>query len=155
MVTKINKTIYRGNDEILTWKLDGNYTNKTYTIIAKASKDFKDDRLIEVDVNTLFDTMQTIFVAEINGELTQNLSYKKIYYDIIDNNQNAIITGELKIDFDVATQFDGFEISENNYIYKTINAADGGINDIILTDANGNFQFYSLQQLKQMLDALP
>lgn len=155
MVTKINKTIYRGNNEILTWKLDGDYTNKTFTLIAKASRDFKDDRLIEVDVNTLFDTMQTIFVAEINGELTQNLSYKKIYYDIIDNNQNAIITGELKIDFDVATPFDGFDISDNTYIYKTVRAEDGGINDILLTDNNGNFQFYSLEQLKQMLNALP
>lgn len=173
IITK-NFLIERGDaylfEDRLEIRVPGDWTTYKCTWVVKLNKKESSDRLIEknnvsaggsnYEIETILDGGETVFKISLLGENTSNFREPKYYHDLVvvdavdSTKTKTIAKGDFKINYDIQTPFDGFVIPSENIQYQVVQAADGGVGDIVMINAAGKCEFTSLSNLKMMLDGL-
>ena len=156
-----NFNIMRGDATTLTFASKYNLTGDSLIFVVKASKDITAVRLIQ---KTSYDNQITISTGtksflyiKLLSDDTDDLTLAKYYYDITrikDGDTTTIFIGELNLQPDVGTPFDGTDITGR---VTTVSLANGTLQDeIIVWDTtqskwipSGNLFDYVADTLRQ------
>jgi hypothetical protein len=174
IITK-NFLIERGDayldDNRLEIKVPGDWTTSKCSWVVKLDKKSSSDRLIEKfnalaggsdeELEAVLEGSDTVFKVSLSIENTQNFGEYKYYFDLVainaeDSSKSKTISkGELKLNYDVQTPFDGYPIPIENIQYQVVNADEAEVGDILMINTENQFEFISLIQLKRLLGELP
>lgn len=155
--------IVRGDSSTFSWELEGDKRTTNFLFGIKKSNNISDARLISKTTFTKTynpTTNTTLIVTTINGNETQDLKYKTLYYDLVNvDGDYTEFTGKISNVFDVISDLDGLNvIDETNraLIIRAKEFQDGqyikvkkigdvfdyiGTYDMLTLDENGDITF--------------
>jgi len=166
---KENIEIFREDSGTIILKpVKGNYSNRLNYITFKRDKNITSDRLIEKSssasqVRCTYNSAKDESTFEFDylpGD-TSELSAGILFYDIesqnpLDaNDRTTPKWGYCKLIGDVKNDFDGFILPQTAVRFQYVDAANGGVGDIVQINSAKQFEFISLISLKAQLAALP
>ncbi len=131
-----NKWIMRGDDVTLSFNYKTELTNDTLIFVAKASKDITAVRLIEKttydnEISLSGTSRTSIFIPLSSGD-TDDLTLSRYFYDITrikNGDTTTIIIGELYLQPDIGTPFDGTDVIGR---VTTVSLNNGTVNQGLL-----------------------
>jgi len=171
---KRNYTILRGDPKNLTFTLTGDYSEEKIIFVVKADKVLTSDRLIQKrntaaggsddELTAVYDDEKnkSTFTIKLEKIDTQDFTEEEYYYDITsqpaDNSEDpiTIASGNLEIEFDVQTDYDGTDLPEDATRYIPFILSDIGAGKVprVLageTEIEG-IEVYTKTEIDNLLD---
>lgn len=131
-LSNTNIWMMRGDTKTLSFNYNGNILNDSLIFVVKSSKEITAVRLIskttyDNQINILFGVSSFVYVRLDAGD-TDDLTLAKYYYDITrihNGDSTTIFIGELNLQPDIGTPFDGTDVTGR---VTTVSLANGSIN---------------------------
>lgn len=131
-LSNTNIWMMRGDTKTLSFNYNGNILNDSLIFVVKSSKEITAVRLISKttynnQINILFGVSSFVYVRLDAGD-TDDLTLAKYYYDITrihNGDSTTIFIGELNLQPDIGTPFDGTDVTGR---VTTVSLANGSIN---------------------------
>lgn len=165
--------IYRGVKTTITMVVPGAWNTYELTFVAKQDRNISSPRVIEKKnllagggdnemLVTYADGKTAIVItleeADTNDLVLTSLQYDIDAYDIVAERDTPIANGEIFINHDVKTPFDGVSLPATAIRVASIFATDGEVGNIIQIQLNSQgkkvFRFITLANLKQQLNSI-
>lgn len=131
-LSNTNIWMMRGDTKTLSFNYNGNILNDSLIFVVKSSKEITAVRLIskttyDNQINILFGVSSFVYVRLDAGD-TDDLTLAKYYYDITrihNGDSTTIFIGELNLQPDIGTPFDGTDVTGR---VTTVSLANGTLN---------------------------
>lgn len=150
--------IVRGDSTTFSWELEGDKRTTNFLFGIKKSNNISDARLISKTIFTKTydsETNTTNISLQIEPAETEDLQYKTLYYDLIDEDaEKTEYTGKISNVFDVITGLDGIADVSTADRLMAVDARDCAEFDLFqVRIVNGQkvIQAISINELKQQL----
>ena len=125
-------TIKRGDYKEFIFRHTGNVGSSDITFVVKLTKSFSSPRLIQkanndpTEISAIYSSPYTYIRVKLLQRDTRDFTASKYFYDIVADS-TTIFDGELRVNPDVQTPFDGTDLPENATRITTVSLANGSL----------------------------
>ncbi len=131
---KQNIIITRGDEinvENYNFRVLGDYSSDIIKLTITEDTDLTSVRYVDVTLIGTYNGVDTLFSGVIPKENLQGVDYNYMVYDIVKNEEITLITGIVKLLFDIRTPYNGLPLEEDNLRYVLVDSSEFNENDFI------------------------